>query len=159
MSTEQQAEQPTSCPEFQFAYNHIERLIDRRQADTVFYLSVNTGLLAALGFLTQSADLSSLWWVGALAALLIAGFIACRIWHSIIRHFDTLLDWWYGQLRRLEASKPQDKQLITQEYEDLYTDRKRISATKLMKVLANTLSVLYAFFALGLLLSWLAMHL
>ena len=69
-----------------------------------------------------------------------------------------LLDWWYRHLRRLEASKPRDKQLITQEYEDLYTSKKRISTTKLMLVLANTLSGLYLVFALGLFVSWLAMR-
>ena len=39
--------------EFQLAFSHVEKLIDRRQSTTSFYLSVNTGILAVIGLLVN----------------------------------------------------------------------------------------------------------
>jgi len=144
-----------SRSEFEFAYDHIQKLLERRQAATSFYFSVNTGVMAALGLLLKDYNLGG-WWTVVIAVLLIAGFIACWIWRCLIRHYAGLLDWWYARLRDLEESKPKNRQLITREYEDLYRSKGRHSITRLVLTLNWTFSVLYAIFAVGLLLSWLA---
>jgi len=146
-----------TCPEFQFTYDHIQKLLDRRQTATAFYFSVNTGILAALGFLLQEGSFNGGWWTGILAVLLIVGYITCCIWRSTVHYFGKLLDWWYERLRELEASKPEDKQLVTQEYKALYSDKKRSSVTKLLLVLNWTFSVLYIVAAVGLIVNWLAL--
>ena len=65
--------------EFQLHVDHIERLLDRRQNTTSFYLSVNTAILAVICFLAKDAQLAGLWLPGSIVSLLIAGVIACWI--------------------------------------------------------------------------------
>ena len=143
--------------EFQFTYDHIQRLLDRRQAANAFYFSVNTGILAALGFLLQQRSLNGDWWTGILFVLLLVGSITCWIWRATVHHFGRLLDWWYARLRDLEAGKPENRQLITYEYEALYCARQRSSVTWLLLVLNWTFTVLYIVAAGGLVVNWLGL--
>jgi hypothetical protein len=71
-----------SRSEFEFAYDHIQKLLERRQAATSFYFSVNTGVMAALGLLLKDYELTGRCWTGVVAVLLIAGFFACWIWQG-----------------------------------------------------------------------------
>ena len=146
--------------EFRLAFSHVEKLLDRRQHTTSFYLSVNTGISAVIGLLLKNAQLPAGWQVGAVLLLLGAGLIACWIWRSLLRQYEILLDWWYAHLRELEAAMHDSARLVTQEYEDLYVaakDKKpaqRIGMTKRELALNWILTALYAAFAVGVVLSF-----
>ena len=146
--------------EFQLVFSHIEKMVDRRQATTSFYLSVNTGILAVIGFLTKDAALTGAWWVVAVLLLLCAGTAACWIWRSLILKYEVLLGWWYARLRELEQATPDSSQLATREYNELYggtSDRrsgKQVSMTRMELALNWVLIGLYAAFGLGVLVSW-----
>jgi hypothetical protein len=147
--------------EFRLALEHVEKLLDRRQANTSFYLSVNTGIFAAIGLLLKDSGLTGVWLMGSIVFLLCAGLIACWIWRSLLRQYEILLDWWYARLRELEASMPDSARLVTREYQDLYIaakDRKpseRIGMTKHELVLSWIFTGLYIAFATGVVWNWL----
>jgi hypothetical protein len=50
-----------SLDEFHLAFAHVEKLLDRRQSTTSFYLSVNTGILAVVGLLLKDSQLTGEW--------------------------------------------------------------------------------------------------
>jgi hypothetical protein len=79
--------------QFQLVLTHVEKLLDRRQSTTSFYLSVNTGILAAIGLLAKDAQLQEDWLTVSILLLLIAGLIVCWIWRSLLRQYEILLDW------------------------------------------------------------------
>ena len=141
--------------EFEFALDHVEKLTDRRQANTSFYLSVNTGIFAVIGLLIKDAPLAAEWLTGAILLLLIAGLIACFIWRSLLRQYEVLLGWWYARLREMEQSMPDAERLITREYVDLYADAedkpavKRIGMTQRELALNWIFTGLYLVFAIG----------
>jgi hypothetical protein len=141
--------------EFRLVFTHVEKLLDRRQSTTSFYLSVNTGIFAIIGLLLKDSRLAGSWLAGSILLLLCAGFIACWIWRSLLRQYEILLDWWYARLRELEASMPDSARLVTREYQDLYMtakDRKpsqRIGMTKRELGLNWIFTALYAVFVIG----------
>jgi hypothetical protein len=145
--------------EFRLAFTHVEKLLDRRQSTTSFYLSVNTGIFAIIGLLLKDSRLAGSWLAGSILLLLCAGFIACWIWRSLLRQYEILLDWWYARLRELEASMPDSARLVTREYQDLYVaarDRKpsqRIGMTKRELALNWIFTALYGAFVIGVALS------
>jgi hypothetical protein len=49
--------------EFQFALEHVEKMLGRRQTHTSVYISVNAGIATAVGLLLKDAQLSgeALW--------------------------------------------------------------------------------------------------
>jgi len=59
-----------SFEEFQLALKHVEKLLDRRQTNTSFYLSVNTGTLAAIGLLSKRFKLTEEWLLVSILLLL-----------------------------------------------------------------------------------------
>ena len=145
--------------EFQFALDHVEKLTDRRQANTSFYLSVNTGIFAVIGLLIKDAPLTAEWLTGAILMLLIAGLIACFIWRSLLRQYGILLGWWYTRLREMEQEMSDAERLVTREYRDLYTDDAGNPSSKLVGMTQRELMLnwvftgLYAVFAVGIVVS------
>jgi hypothetical protein len=144
---------------FECALKYIERLLDRRQSTTSFYLSVNTGVLAVIGLLLKDAQLQASWLVVSISLLLTAGIIACWIWRSLLHQYEILLDWWYARLREIEADMPDSLQLITREYQELYLDaedkppRDRIGMTQRELALNWVFTSLYVIFAAGIVIS------
>jgi hypothetical protein len=144
---------------FQSTLDHIEKLLDRRQDTTSFYLSVNTAILAVIGLLVKDGSLHVSWLPVAIVLLLTAGLIACWIWRSLLHQYEILLDWWYARLRELEAEMPDSPQLITREYQDLYLDaedkppRDRIGMTQRELALNWVFTSLYVIFAAGIVIS------
>lgn len=145
--------------EFSAAFDHIEKLLDRRQNTTSFYLSVNTGILAVIALLVKDTQLAGLWLPGSIVLLLVAGLIACWIWRSLLHQYDILLDWWYARARELEAQLPDSAQLITREYQELYLEVKgrkasqRVGMTERELLLNAIFMGLYTIFGLGIVIS------
>ena len=147
--------------DFETAFSHIQKLLDRRQSTTSFYLSVNTVVLAVIGLLLKDAQLTGVWWAVSILALLGAGVLVCWIWRSLLYQYETLLDWWYTRLRELEAADPESAKLITREYEDLYVQTKEVGSARQQigmterELILNTIFIaLYGAFAIGILLTW-----
>jgi hypothetical protein len=141
------------------ALDNVQRLLDRRQSTTSFYLSVNTGILAVIGLLVKDAQMQAPWLVVSIVLLLIAGLIACWIWRSLLYQYEILLDWWYARLRELEESLPEPARLVTREYQDLYltastrSPMRRLGMTRRELALNAVFMVLYGLFAVGLLVT------
>lgn len=147
----------SSFEHFAFSFEHIEKLLDRRQNITSFYLSVNAGILAVIGLLLKDAQLATGWLEISVLTLLAAGLIACWIWRSLLQQYDVLIGWWYARLREIEASTSDSLKLIAREYQELYIEiknrmpHKRLGLTK-QELALNWLFVsLYLSFALGIL--------
>lgn len=109
---------------YQLAIDHIEKLLDRRQATTTFYLSVNTAISAAIGLIINNNQLAGWWLVGALLLLIATGIMACIIWRSLLYQYRIMLGWWYQQLRNMEATMPESARLFTREYQELIVQGK-----------------------------------
>ena len=148
-----------SFDEFQVTLAHIEKMLDRRQSTTSFYLSVNSGILAVIGLMLKDSLLTGGWLAVSILLLLCTGLIVCWIWRSLLRQYEILLDWWYARLRELEASIPGSAQLVTREYQSLYATAKerkpakQIGMTKRELALSWIFAGLYAAFAAGILLN------
>jgi hypothetical protein len=82
-----------SFEELQLAFEHVETLLDRRQANTSFYLSVSTGILAVIGLLLKDSTLPGEWLAASILPLLGSGLFACGIWRSLLHQYETLLEW------------------------------------------------------------------
>jgi hypothetical protein len=147
--------------EFQFAVEHVEKMLDRRQTNTSFYLSVNAGILAVVGLLLTEFQSRQDWLPVSILLLACAGLIACWIWRALLHQYEILLDWWYARLRELEASMPDSAKLVTREYNELYVaakdDRpsKQIGMTKRELALNWVFLGLYLAFAIGIVWFWL----
>jgi len=105
--------------DYQIAIDHTEKLLDRRQTITSFYLSVNTAIAAAIGIILKDGQLTGWSLTGALLLLMAMGFIACAIWRSLLRQYQIMLRWWFKQIRELEADRPDTAQLFSREYQEL----------------------------------------
>jgi hypothetical protein len=143
---------------FNQSWQHINHLLDRRQKTTSFYLSVNTGIIAVISFLMSGQPFTGVWMPVSFLLVLVAGLVACWIWRSLLYQYEIQLDWWYKQLRELEAEMEDSARLITREYEELYLARKdyppakRLGMTERELALNWLFTVLYAAFGLGILL-------
>jgi hypothetical protein len=145
--------------DYRFALDHIEKLLDRRQATTSFYISINAAIAAAIAFLLKDSPLARDWLWTSVFLLLLTGFIACLIWFSLLHQYSSLLNWWYAQLRDLEGRMPDSAKLITREYEAFYKDEKsrswlqkvfkRAGMTEREQLLAAAIACLYLVFAVG----------
>jgi hypothetical protein len=147
--------------EFQYAMEHVEKLLDRRQTNTSFYLSVNAGILAVIGLLLSEFQSRQDWLPVSILLLAFAGLIACWIWRSLLHQYEILLDWWYARLRELESAMPDSARLVTREYDELYVaakderPSKRIGMTKRELALNWVFLGLYLAFVIGIMGFWL----
>jgi hypothetical protein len=109
--------------EYHLFLSHVNTLIDRRQAVTTTYISVNTAIIGSIAFLFKDGQLTG--WIQQLSVglLLISGVIACDLWRKLIAQYHGLLSWWYQQLRVLESNMPESTKLITHEYQELYVSQ------------------------------------
>jgi hypothetical protein len=144
---------------YQLAQGHVEKLLDRRQSITSFYLSVNAAIATVVGLLLKDAQLRQEWLAVAILGLLGAGLGACWIWRSLLHQYERLLDWWYARLREMEEAMPDSAKLITREYQDLYVlaaktqSKQRLSMTQRELTLNGIIMGVYAAFGAGIILS------
>jgi len=140
---------PFKLEELSFAFDYAQKLLDRRQTNTSFYLTVNTGILALIGLILKDSHLPEPWLLASILVLIVAGLVACWIWRSLIRQYEILIGWWYSRLREMEEKLPDSSRLITLEYQELYQGEKKIGMTPRELILNSVFIALYAIFALG----------
>ncbi len=109
--------------EYQVFLGQVNILTERRQLVTTTYLSVNTAIVGAMAFLFKDGQLGVWTQQASVLVLLTAGLIACSLWRRLIVQYNTLLGWWYAQLRDLEAAMPSSQKLLTREYHALYAKK------------------------------------
>jgi hypothetical protein len=109
--------------EYELFLKQVNKLIDRRQAITATYLTVNTAVVGAIALFYK--DVQMLDWGRQLSALvlLIAGIASCGLWRRLISQYSALLGWWYTRLRELEIAVPGCSALINREYTELYQQK------------------------------------
>ena len=106
--------------EYRLAWEHVDKLTERRQTVTTTFISVNAAVVGAISFLIQG--FASLIWTTKLSIIILAisGIIACDLWRRLILQYSTLSAWWYGKLRQIESMDTQSDKLVSLEYEELY---------------------------------------
>lgn len=137
--------------EYNLFLNQINTLVTRRQAVTATYLSVNTVLIGAMAFLFKDGQLTNLSSQISALTLLLSGVVVCSLWRRLIVQHSTQINWWYAQLRELEAETVGSKKLITKEYEDLYAEKKgraAIGLTRYETQLTWLFTIIYLVFGL-----------
>jgi len=139
--------------EYKFFAQVTHQLSERRQAATQTYLTVNTVISAALGFLVK--DMSFRGWGLALVSLpfFLVGVLACLIWCRIITQYKALAGWRYEQLIEMEKAIPQSYQMYTKEQEDYFKSqaaKRHVSFSQLELWLPRLFLGLYIAYGLGL---------
>lgn len=72
-------EQTPIYQEFLWAVEHVEKLVDRRQTTTSFFLSVNTAILAGIGLLSKDVQIRPDWLMISIVMLLISGLLSSSL--------------------------------------------------------------------------------
>lgn len=153
--------------EYRFFAESTAKLSDRRQLTTQVWVTLQTLLFAALGYLMKEADanVQSAMASGAAAAtggrwifvisafgpLLLLGVFSCVIWRRMLLSYKALIGWRFDQLMEMERS-PQLQGLhkfFVREWEDFFgpdAKRARISFTRLETILPVVLIFVYLAF-------------
>ena len=139
--------------EYKFFAESTLQLSERRQDATQTYLTVNTIIAAALGFLMK--DMSFPGWGMVLVSLpfFLVGVLACVIWHRIITQYKALAGWRYNQLIEMEQAMPQSHQIYLKERDDFFNpqaEKKFVSFSGLELWLPRLFLALYAAYGVGL---------
>lgn len=142
---------------YTFLMGQTNLLVQRRQAVTATYLSVNAALTGAMAFLFKEGHLPGFVAHVAVLTLLFSGIVACGLWRRLINQHSILIDWWYRQLRTLEEHLPTDSRLITREYAELYQKKSRkqaiVGLTHYETILTWLFTTIYSIFGLAIIVA------
>lgn len=98
----QAMEEQLKFEEYKLIVENTQKMSERRQSATRTYLTVNTIILAAYGFLSKNGGLQQAPQVTASALIALVGVIACVTWLGIIIRFKTMIGWRYEQIKEIE---------------------------------------------------------
>jgi hypothetical protein len=141
--------------EYKFFAQSTQHLAERRHAATQIFLSVNTAIFILVSFRLKIADLEG--WPLAVATLplFLVGTLVCLLWHQLIKHYRSLIDWRYQQLMEMERAMPESHHMYVKEWDALFRpqdEAKSIAFSRLELWLPRLFIVLYLFSVIGLLL-------
>lgn len=153
--------------EYRFFAESTAKLSDRRQLTTQVWVTLQTLLFAALGYLMKEADANVqsamasgaatatggrwVFVISAFGPLLLLGVFSCVIWRRMLLSYQALIGWRFDQLMEMERS-PQLQGLhkfFVREWEDFFgpdAKRRRISFTRLETILPVVLIFVYLAF-------------
>lgn len=139
--------------EYKILLERVDRLVDRRQAATNTYLTVNTAIVGAISLVILNRPDPLLEWQQQIAVLLllVVGVVACDLWRRLVLQYSTLIGWWFERLRELEDVLPGSSKLLTREYHDLYLEQKgrvRVGLTRYETGLTWAFVALYLTFGI-----------
>jgi hypothetical protein len=106
--------------EYKFFAQVTHELSERRQAATQTYLTVNTVISAALGFLVKDMSFRGGGLVLVSLPFFLVGVLACLIWCRIITQYKALAGWRYEQLIEMEQAMPQSYQMYLKEQQEFF---------------------------------------
>ncbi|KND47801.1 MAG: hypothetical protein AB197_00965 [Parcubacteria bacterium C7867-002] len=90
--------------QYKIYINAAEKISDRRQITNDFFLALNSGLVALLGFIATKTAQNETMLLLALAS--IAGITMCYFWYRIIASYKGLNDAKYKVVHMIEARLP-----------------------------------------------------
>jgi hypothetical protein len=112
--------------EYKLLFENAERLFDRRQNAAQIYLGINTAVSAAFTFAAKDLGLTPGRLLLITVPLFLAGALACSVWLRAIRQYETMLEWRFRQLRRMERRGfAESYRIFTKEWEAIYRPRRR----------------------------------
>src|SRR5215510_11316211 len=135
--------------DYERAISQVKVLTDNRQAVTSTYLSVNTAIIGAIAFLLKDGQISGPAQDVAILVFMGSGVVVCDLWRRLLAKYNSLLGWWYEQIRKLESEIPASFKLYTREYEELYTkpkNRSRIGLSSYQAGLTWIFTMIYLIF-------------
>lgn len=139
--------------EYKFFAQVTHELSERRQAATQTYLTVNTVISAALGFLVKDMSFRGGGLVLVSLPFFLVGVLACTIWHKIITQYKALAGWRYQQLIEMEKAMPQSYQMYLKEQQKFFPSpaaKRHVSFSQLELWLPRLFLGLYIAYGLGL---------
>jgi hypothetical protein len=139
--------------EYKFFAQVTHELSERRQAATQTYLTVNTVISAALGFLVKDMSFRGGGLVLVSLPFFLVGVLACLIWHKIITQYKALAGWRYQQLIEMEKAMPQSYQMYLKEQQEFFPSqaaKRHVSFSQLELWLPRLFLILYAVYSVGL---------
>jgi len=142
--------------EYKFFAQVTHELSQRRQAATQTYLTVNTVISAALGFLVKDMSFRGGGLVLVSLPFFLVGVLACTIWHKIITQYKALAGWRYEQLIAMEQAMPQSYQMYKKERDEYFKSQAakgHVSFSQLELWLPRLFLALYAIYGVGLLVA------
>jgi hypothetical protein len=80
-----------------------EKLIERRAANSRYFLTINTGFVAILGLALKHDPAGGTFW---LVALPLAGIVACVLWAQLTRSYRILIGARFKVIGEMEARLP-----------------------------------------------------
>ena len=114
--------------EYSLLFESTERLVEHRRQSGQTFIGVNAALTAVVGFLVKDLGFSGLRLALVTAPLFLIGMLVCRLWQRTILQYETLIDWRYRQLRRIERTRfVGSYRLFGREWEAVYAPRTRRS--------------------------------
>jgi len=112
--------------EYRLLFESTERLVERRRGTTQTFLTINAGLSAVVSLLVRDLALSGSRLALVTTPLFVTGMVACRLWQRTILQYESLVDWRYRQLRRMERRRfVGSYRLFGREWDALYAPRTR----------------------------------
>jgi hypothetical protein len=81
-----------------------EKISDRRQKANEFFLTLNTGLVAVLGYVSTNVEKSDTIKLLILAA--IAGIVMCYLWYRMVKSYDGLNSGKFRVIHLIETRLP-----------------------------------------------------
>lgn len=90
--------------QYKIYINATEKISDRRQKTNEFFLGLNTGLVALLGFIATKANQSEIGLILGMSA--IAGITICYLWYRIIASYKGLNSAKFKVIHAIELRLP-----------------------------------------------------
>ncbi|OGD32307.1 hypothetical protein A3C91_00940 [Candidatus Azambacteria bacterium RIFCSPHIGHO2_02_FULL_52_12] len=90
--------------QYKIYINSAEKISDRRQKANEFFLGLNTGLVALLGFVATKTSQNEI--TGLLILSSIAGITMCYLWYRIVLSYKGLNGGKYNVVHIIEARLP-----------------------------------------------------
>ncbi len=140
--------------EYKFFAQSTQHLSERRHAATQIFLSVNTAIFILVAFRLKIADLEGWILVISTLPLFLVGVLVCLVWHQLIKHYKSLIDWRYQQLMEMERAMPESHQMYVKEWQAFFRpqdEREKFGFSWLEVWLPRLFIVLYVFSSIGLL--------
>jgi hypothetical protein len=106
--------------EYELFSKRTQRLSERRQVASQHYVAINTVIFGVLAFLVKDAGFRGWGLIVVSLPLFIVGGLTCLIWYRIITQFREIIGWHYQQLREMEQSLPESKQIYSKEWEHFF---------------------------------------
>jgi hypothetical protein len=96
------ADGPALLSLYLYYAEQTEKLIERRNATSRYFLTINTGFVAILGLALQHNPTAAAW----LVALAVAGIVVCGVWWMLIRSYSILAGAKFEVINEMEQRLP-----------------------------------------------------